>query len=365
MHVRPAALLCLLLTPLLSAQDPKPKSKPVDFAKQVWPILQQRCVSCHETEHTGADGKVKKPKGRVVLDTKDGIETSKRGKLVVAGKSTSSLLLETVSLPADDEDRMPPPKEGDPLTKEQIDLIRRWIDDGADFGTWTGTPKGKGEGDGKEKEKDGGKGKGEERPGKGDAEPPKGGTKQSRADVLRRLEQGLAPLPAATLAAFDGGPFTVRRLGDDSALVGVGCAGHTDAVDDDALRALAPIAAHVAELDLGRTRVGDAGCAVIATMPRLVALDLRQTAVGNHGAKALTACKELRSLNLFGTKVGDYGAAALAELKALEDLYVWQTEVSAGAVVRLRESLPGLRVVLAAELPEPMSDAPATGPRRR
>ena len=365
MHVRPAALLCLLLTPLLAAQDPKPKAKPIDFARQVWPILQQRCVTCHETEHTTADGKVKKPKGRVVLDTKNGIETSKRGKLVVAGKSASSLLVETVSLPADDEDRMPPPKEGDPLSKEQIELIRRWIDEGADFGTWTGTPKSKAEDEGGAKEKDEAGGKGKGRPGKGGAEPPKGGQKQSRADVMRRLEQGLTPLPAATLAAFDGGPFTVRSLGDDSALVGVGCAGHTDAVDDDALRALAPIATHIAELDLGRTRVGDTGCQVIATMPRLVTLDLRQTGVGNHGAKALAACKELRSLNLFGTRVGDYGAAALAELKTLEHLYVWQTEVSAGAVVRLRESSPDLRVVLAAELPEPMSETPAPGPRRR
>ena len=69
--------------------------------------------------------------------------------------------------------------------------------------------------------------------------------------------------------------------------------------------------------------------------------------------------------SLFGTRVGDYGAAALAELKTLEHLYVWQTEVSAGAVVRLREASPDLRVVLAAELPEPMSETPAPGPRRR
>ena len=45
----------------------------VDFQKQVWPVLQARCVECHAAAHMGADGKMKKPKGGVVLDSKDGM----------------------------------------------------------------------------------------------------------------------------------------------------------------------------------------------------------------------------------------------------------------------------------------------------
>lgn len=99
-------------------------------------------------------------------------------------------------------------------------------------------------------------------------------------------------------------------------------------------------------------------------MPRLVTLDLRRTQVGDHGVAALAACKELRTLNLFGTKVGDYGAAALATLSNLEELYLWQTEVSAGAIVRLEGALPAARIVVAAELPPPMTDAPNNRRRR-
>ncbi|MBX3461657.1 MAG: hypothetical protein KF830_00665 [Planctomycetes bacterium] len=341
------ALPCL---PLF-AQDKKPK---IDFEQQIWPIFEKRCVECHATAHTDADGKVKKPKGGVVLDTKEGITTSKRGKLVVAGKAKSSMIYESITLPADDEDRMPPAKKGDPLPKEQIEKIQQWIDDGADFGKWTG----------KAKEKDKEKGGADAGRGKGDKDKPAGGDKrQSRADLFRRLQQGLQPLPAATLAALADGPFQVRGLGDDSPLLEVGCAGRSDEVDDAALAALAPLAAHIAELDLGRSRIGDAGCRQLAAMPRLVSLDLRQTEVGNHGVALLAACRELRSLNLFGTKAGDYGAAALANLKQLEDVYVWQTAVSAAAVVRLRDSVPGVRVVVAPDLPEPM--AQGTGARRR
>lgn len=356
MNVRFLSLPAVLFV-ALTATAQEGKAAPVDFQKQIWPILEKRCVECHSTAHTGPEGKLKKPKGGVVFDSKEGITTSKRGKLVIAKKSSSSLMVESISLPADDEDRMPPAKKGDPLSKEQIALIERWIDEGADFGSWTG----------KAKAKDGDKDKGQEKSDK-DKEKGKGdGGKDkhsSMADVRTRLEKGLTPVPAATLATFAGGPFAVRSLGDGSPLLSVDCAGHSDEVDDAALAALEPLFAHIGELDLGRSKIGDEGCKLIAKMPRLLTLDLRQTQIGNHGTAALASCTELRSLNLFDTKAGDYGVAALSSLKNLEDLYVWQTDVSAQAVVRLRESVPTVRVVLAAELPEPMADAPTTGRRR-
>jgi len=155
----------------------------------------------------------------------------------------------------------------------------------------------------------------------------------------------------------------VSSVGDGSPLLAVSCLGRTDEVDNRAVQALAPIASHIAELDLGRTQVGDDGCKVIAGMGKLIKLDLRQSAVGNQGVAQLAACKELRVLNLFGTKVGDYGMAALEGLKSLEQLYLWQTDVSAGAVVKLREKIAGVRVVMAAELPDAMPEG--AGQRRR
>lgn len=134
----------------LHAQDAKapqePKTPPakvekIDFEKQIWPILEKRCVDCHSTPKAGPDGKTKKPKGGVVIDTKEGITASKKGKLVVAKHAADSMIVQSITLPADDEDRMPPAKKGDPLPQEQIDLIKAWIDQGANFGTWTGKPK--------------------------------------------------------------------------------------------------------------------------------------------------------------------------------------------------------------------------------
>lgn len=336
------------------------KAAAVDFEKQIWPILEKSCIECHATAAPGPDGKMKKPKGGVVLDSKDGITTSKKGKLIAAKKPDDSLLFTSISLPADDDDRMPPKKKGAPLPQDQQDLIKKWIEEGGSFGSWTGkkaddkakeTPKGK--------DAEAGGDKGKDKP----ADKPKGGEKEKEAPHVR-LQKGLQPLPAATLATFANGPFLVQSIGDDSPLLRVGCAGRSDEVDDAALRTLAPIASHVAELELSRSRVTDAACETIATMPRLLRVDLRQTQVGDAGVAKLAACKELRDVNLFGTKTGDYAMAALGGLKALQNLYVWQTEVSAGAVVRLREQVPGARVVFAAELPEPMAEGAAAGRRR-
>jgi len=362
--------LLLGLASTSTAQDKKPGTDPIDFQKQVWPILEKTCLKCHSTASTGADGKLKKPKGGVVLDSKQGITTSKKGKLVVAKKPADSLLYYAISLPADHEDRMPPAKEGDALPKEKQDVILKWIEQGASFGSWTGKAKEGGDTGSGEKgsgEKGGEKGSGDK--GKGDKpdekpnDKPKPGDKP-KVDPLARLRQGVKPLAPATLAAFAESPFQVQSVGEDNPLLRVSCAGRTDEVTDASIASLQPLCEHITELDLGRTGVGDAACAVIAKMPRLTVLDLRQSQVGDHGVAALAACRELRSLNLFGTKAGDYAVATLSSLKNLEDLYVWQTEVSAAAVVRLREAVPNVRVVLAAELPEPMAETPGNNRRR-
>lgn len=370
-------LFCSLLPALLFAQDGGKGKKKVDFATQIYPILEKRCVECHATPFV-ENGRTKKPKGGVILDSKDGITTGKRGKLVVAGKAADSLLVESICLPDDHEDRMPPPKKGKPLSTEQIELIKGWIDGGAEFGKWTGKAK---EGDAAEdKPKDGEKpkegDKPTEKPKAGDkpAEKPKAGDKPAEkpkasdkpkgktADPVKELLARLRPLTDERLAAFADGPFTIRRLEADSPLLLVTCAGHTDTVDDQALTALLPLAEHIVELDLGRSKISDQAFATLARLPNLLRLDLRQTAVGN-GVAALVACPRLESLNLFGTKVADYGMAALGNLPNLQSLYVWQTEVSAAAVMRLRNQNSSVRVVVAPDLPEPMGEV-ATARRR-
>jgi hypothetical protein len=100
----------------------------VDFARDVLPILSDKCFHCH-----GPDEKARKKKLR--LDTPDGAKG-----VVVPGKSAESELYRRVSSPDDDE-KMPPPRANRPLTAKQIETLKAWIDGGAKWGQhWAFAP---------------------------------------------------------------------------------------------------------------------------------------------------------------------------------------------------------------------------------
>ncbi len=111
---------------VLGLQSPAPGADPpVDFNRQVLPILSDNCFACH-----GPDAKTRKAKLR--LDTKEGAfgELRSGGFAVVPGKPAESALVERITA-ADDEERMPPPKSGKKLKPEQVELLRRWVAEGA------------------------------------------------------------------------------------------------------------------------------------------------------------------------------------------------------------------------------------------
>ena len=92
-----------------------------DFKTHILPIFQERCVDCH-----GED----KQKEDLRLDNYEAVmKGSHHGAVVVAGDLIGSSLFQLITLPADDEDIMPP--KGDPLTEIQVGLIRNWINQGA------------------------------------------------------------------------------------------------------------------------------------------------------------------------------------------------------------------------------------------
>src|SRR5262245_50875942 len=92
----------------------------VDFARDVRPILADRCFQCH-----GAD----KQESGLRLDSGAAITAGgNSGAAIVPGKADESLLIRAVT-GADDVSKMPP--KGEPLSATEIDLLRRWLDAGA------------------------------------------------------------------------------------------------------------------------------------------------------------------------------------------------------------------------------------------
>src|SRR5262245_38289475 len=97
----------------------------VNFSRDVLPILSENCFVCH-----GPDPNNRKADLR--LDTKEGALRTK-DPIIVPGKSGESELILRVTSD-DDEERMPPPKSNRQITPAQIDLLKRWIEEGAVWG---------------------------------------------------------------------------------------------------------------------------------------------------------------------------------------------------------------------------------------
>src|SRR5688572_12089330 len=92
----------------------------VDFVRDIQPILKESCISCHGE---------KKQKGSLRLDSKThAMEGGTAGKSILPGNGRESRLV-TILLEPNPDDRMP--QKADPLSKDKIDLLRAWIDQGA------------------------------------------------------------------------------------------------------------------------------------------------------------------------------------------------------------------------------------------
>src|SRR5881296_401304 len=115
--------ITLVAALVLLAHGPARAADKVDFAKQILPILQQNCIKCHGAE---------KQKGKLRLDSKEAaMKGGKDGVVIVAGDADKSELYRRITLPPGHDDIMP--NEGDPLSKEQTDLLRDWINQGAEW----------------------------------------------------------------------------------------------------------------------------------------------------------------------------------------------------------------------------------------
>ena len=92
------------------------------YAADIQPLFKKNCYSCHGSEKTESG---------LRLDRKaDALAGGDSGKVIVPGDAAASTLIKLVS--GKDPDRIMPPN-GEKLTTKQIDALKKWIDDGADW----------------------------------------------------------------------------------------------------------------------------------------------------------------------------------------------------------------------------------------
>jgi mono/diheme cytochrome c family protein len=113
----------------VSKLPPAAAKQGVTFDSDIKPIFEKSCFKCHGPE-------TEKPKGKFKAWTRENVvKGGENGPNVVAGDAAKSTMLAQIARITSDEDEFMPPKDNKakipPLTKEQVALVRAWIEQGA------------------------------------------------------------------------------------------------------------------------------------------------------------------------------------------------------------------------------------------
>src|SRR5436190_9283801 len=298
-------LMALAVALVCSANGQARAEDKVDFAKQIQPILRQNCVKCHGPE---------KQKGKLRLDSKEvAMKGGKDGVVLVAGDADKSELYRRIILPKGDDDIMP--NEGDPLSKEQTDLVRVWINQGA---VWPET-----------------------------AAANETGPSNPLAGLPADFKPNANEAKAASKFAQLG--VDIRPIAMNVHWTEANFRPQGTNINDPAIAPLKDMTS-LTDLNLAGTKITDGGLATIEGLTYLTRLHLELTSITDAGLAHLKKLTNLNYLNLYGTAVTDAGLDHLKGLRHLKHLYVWQTKVTEAGAKNLTAALPGLEISTGAEL---------------
>ena len=111
----------------LSTKLPPAAKSKLCYKKDITPLLEKSCLNCH--------GPKKRPKGKFRIDTRElALKGGSEGVAIIPGKSDKSPLTYYITYLVVDYEMPPEGKKDYPkLNKDQIGLVRAWIDQGAKY----------------------------------------------------------------------------------------------------------------------------------------------------------------------------------------------------------------------------------------
>lgn len=308
--------------------DPAIAAKAIVYKNVIAPIMQAKCVACHGAE---------KKKGKLQLHEFAAImKGGGDGATTVIPKNIKdSLMLTRINLPNDDDDHMPPSDEPQ-VTKEELALLKWWIETGASDSATVAAAKPTPEVEGALAAM---LGKGLAKAADTHAAAPK--VEKPKAKPLTDAEKKQIADISAKMQALNA---SLMPLAQDTEQLRLSVINAADKFGDKELAMLEPIAAQIIWVDLARSQITDAASATLAKLTNLERLHLENTKITDAVLAGLGSLKALEYLNLYGTKTTDAGLTKLSSSKSLKKVFVWQTGVTRAAATALEGKIPGLKV---------------------
>ena len=293
----------------------------VSFHDHIFPILEERCLDCHGEPYV-KNGRTIHPKAGLALDTYEAVlKGNLDGEIIDRGVHEESTLYVVITLDPDDSEIMPP--KGDPLSAEEIDLFKKWIDEGA-----------------KEYPSDV-----FERPKEEKVAVSLTSVADTKVPLVDILGKRLSKPSKTQIDVASKTGALVTTLSEKHTMIRAEFSSGPSLIDDRAVGALSGIQNNISHLDLSRTKITNSAIGNVTKMKHLTWLGLRNTAVDDQAVKKLTNLQFLRYLNLSGTKISDRAIKDLSQMKDLEEIYLWNSEVTENGVESLRKALPNAKVV--------------------
>jgi uncharacterized membrane protein len=275
---------------------------PVDFTKQIVPILTANCYECH------GNGK---HKGGVHLDDWKWMTTERKGEWAVKPSDpAASLLLTNIELPESDDSAMPP--RGNRVSPEDIALIREWIVQGASAGNWISP----------------------------------GAVSDNHWSLPERslTQDELARIQAQTLVMAQFG-VTVQPLAQGSSNFEANASLAAPPIGDAQVEKLVSLADFLVVLNLANSAISDLVGSFIVQFQSLRVIRIDHTQAGDQVAERLAGMQKLESINFVATKLTDAGLASLTKLKSLRRLYIWSSQTTPEGSKQFRIARPDVQLI--------------------
>ena len=293
-----------------------PLDSVVVFADIIQPVLQQKCIDCHNKDKT---------EGELDLSTMEGISKGgKSGNTIVAGDLEKSELFKRITLPRHSRKFMPADNRT-PLSPIEISFMRWWILSGADY--------------------------------------QKNITEQSVDDKVKYLVANylginaednkdivlpeVPPADPATVQQLKDQKLLIRNLTSNSNLLDISFTMVQNAGADhieQLVQKLSLIKDQVYRLDIRNCGINKASLKTIGSFSRLNTLELQKNNIDDQSVELLQDLKNLELLNLGQNPLTDKCIASLKQLSGLKKVNLWQTQVTEEGAKALQSQLQGIMV---------------------
>ncbi|MCE7864064.1 MAG: peptidylprolyl isomerase [Bacteroidetes bacterium CHB5] len=276
----------------------------------VMPVLEKKCFSCHNE---------KKAKGKLIMTDPSKFKTGgESGLAFVAGKPDSSRMIHHILLPLEHDEHMPP--DGKPqLTGFEIDLLKAWINSGADFD--------------------------------------KPLAAYNPTDTIIKLAGKTIKSHYASSVNYTFKPATpelIQKLNTPFRSV-LPIHINSPALQADffvkeyftiqSLKELQQINEQLVVLSLSKMPITDSDLQLLSGFQNLEKLNLNFTNLSGTGLVNLDRCSNLKSISLAGTQVTPETIKPLLNLPNLKTLFIWNTGIDTTQQHQLEKDYPTINFV--------------------